>query len=366
MSPTPEDYVYQATIDLDGTGGNLLLLAYIVGGLVLAATAFLPGNKVIWRVISGVIGLGMAAWAGYVFLFGGFIIISFKILLLPIILGVRGIISAVKRRKEPPAPNYGPLGQGGAPNMAMPAYGPPGSQAYGAPQGFGGAHGYGAPVAGGYGNAAPVSPAYAAPGGPGALAGQATHSTPPYAAPGGPGALAGQATRSTPPYPPYGAPSGYPAQPAHGGPAGNPGPAGQPQYGAPAGAAAHAPYGAPMASPAPGAYGAGGPAQANTPAGGVGQGRAYGVPAGQNYERPPTYYPPQSAPPAQTYPATPVSTPPVSGGPVSGGYQASPGSSAPFAAPPTESFQVPAVPGAQFGGADDPTAVYRARHNENG
>jgi hypothetical protein len=89
--------VSQALIGLNGLGGDALLFAYVVGGITLAAVSLLRGNKVGWRIFSIVAGLGMAAWAAYVLLFGGWIIISLKILILPVVLIVRSIITAVKR-----------------------------------------------------------------------------------------------------------------------------------------------------------------------------------------------------------------------------------------------------------------------------
>jgi hypothetical protein len=55
--------VFTAAISLDGTGGEVLLLAYIIGGVVLAASALLPGNSAGWRVVSVILGLGFAIWA---------------------------------------------------------------------------------------------------------------------------------------------------------------------------------------------------------------------------------------------------------------------------------------------------------------
>jgi hypothetical protein len=122
--------VVPATISLDGTGGDVLLLAYIIGGIVLAASALLPGNSAGWRVLSVVLGLGFAIWAGYVLLFGGWIIISAKVLLFPIILIIRSIVSSVKRSKAKPAD---PLGQ--IPHFsAPPGYQPPPTAGGYAPQ----------------------------------------------------------------------------------------------------------------------------------------------------------------------------------------------------------------------------------------
>src|SRR6185312_15948166 len=68
-----------------------------------------------------VLGLGFAIWAGYVLLFGGWIIISAKVLLFPIILIIRSIVSAVKRSKTKPADPLGQIPQ----FTAQPGYRPP-------------------------------------------------------------------------------------------------------------------------------------------------------------------------------------------------------------------------------------------------
>jgi hypothetical protein len=87
-------------IDLNGTEGNVILLAYIVGGILLFVTSLLPGSSTGWRIFGMVAGLGVALWSAYVLLFGGWIIVNFYILLLPIILAVRAIVAAVKSRKQ--------------------------------------------------------------------------------------------------------------------------------------------------------------------------------------------------------------------------------------------------------------------------
>jgi hypothetical protein len=95
--------LHQAALSLDNPAGEALLIAYVVGGILLAAASLLPGNSIGWRIFSIVVGLGVAAWAGYVFLFGGWIIISFKILILPIVLVVKSIVTTVKRKDTAPA-----------------------------------------------------------------------------------------------------------------------------------------------------------------------------------------------------------------------------------------------------------------------
>ncbi|MFC7481543.1 hypothetical protein ACFQX7_17935 [Luedemannella flava] len=93
-----------AVIDLDNGLGDVILPIYMIGGVLLFITSFFPGNKIGWRIFSAVAGLGIAGWAGYVFLFGGTIIINLYIALLPFILAGKGIIALIKRSKEEPAP----------------------------------------------------------------------------------------------------------------------------------------------------------------------------------------------------------------------------------------------------------------------
>ncbi len=317
-----------ATISLDGTGGEVLLLAYIIGGIVLAASALLPGNSAGWRVVSVVLGLGFAIWAAYVLFFGGWIIISAKVLLFPIILVVRSIVAAVRRSKATPASPMGQIPQFNGPAGYQPpptagAYGPPnaafgqpaapyGPPAPGAP--FAPAPAYGQQAGGGYGGGQPGSgfgaPAYGAQ--PGAWSGQP-----------GPG----------------------PAQP---GPPGQ-GFAAGPQRGQAFGSAAPGQPGQVFGSAAPGqpgqVYGAGpgqpstyGPGAGQPPTYGPGPGQPaiYGQPAAQPVSSPPPFEP--LAPAGPGYPVTPV-------------YQ-----------PPAQTYQPPAPQGpAAFNSTADP---YRARHGE--
>ncbi|WP_344137912.1 hypothetical protein [Luedemannella flava] len=137
-----------AVIDLDNGLGDVILPIYMIGGVLLFITSFFPGNKIGWRIFSAVAGLGIAGWAGYVFLFGGTIIINLYIALLPFILAGKGIIALIKRSKEEPAPAapYGaPAAPYGAPQAGVPApYQPFGNQP-GQPAPFAGSQ-PGAPV----------------------------------------------------------------------------------------------------------------------------------------------------------------------------------------------------------------------------
>ena len=159
-------------MNLNGTGGDVLLLSYIVGGLATIGSGLLPGSSKGWRIFSIIAGAVMAVWAAYVLMFGGWIIISFKILIMPVLLIIRGIRDAVRKRKEstqpqfqaagapgqpfPPAPPAG-FPQGGYP-PPQPGYAPPPQGGYPAPQ-----PGYAPPVQGGY--PAP-QPGYAPPSAP--------------------------------------------------------------------------------------------------------------------------------------------------------------------------------------------------------
>ncbi|MFG2043225.1 hypothetical protein [Dactylosporangium sp. NPDC048998] len=159
-------------MDLNGTGGDVLLLFYIIGGLATIGSGLLPGSKIGWRVFSIVAGLVMTIWAGWVLLFGGWILISFKVLIMPVLLVIRGVRAAFKRRDEstqpqfqgapqvPGAPAFAP--QPGQPQPAYPQPGHPQAPYAAAPvQG-----GYPAPSAPqgqpGY-PAPPVQPVYPAP-----------------------------------------------------------------------------------------------------------------------------------------------------------------------------------------------------------
>lgn len=89
-----------ATLNLDGGMGDVVLGLYALGGVLLAASALLPGTKTWVRVLKVVIGLGLAAWSAWVWLFGGFIIVSLYIAILPFLLAFQGLMAMVKSRRE--------------------------------------------------------------------------------------------------------------------------------------------------------------------------------------------------------------------------------------------------------------------------
>jgi hypothetical protein len=89
-----------ATINLDGGMGNVVLGLYALGGVLLAASALLPGTKTWVRVLKVVIGLGLAAWSAWVWLFGGFIIVNLYVAILPFLLAFQGVMAMVKSRRE--------------------------------------------------------------------------------------------------------------------------------------------------------------------------------------------------------------------------------------------------------------------------
>jgi len=95
--------VFQGLVNFSGTGGSAMLLAYIGGGLVMFGAAFLPGNTVLFRGVSGILGLVLALWALKVFLFGGTIFLSVVVLLLPLVLLVRGVTATVGWATSRPA-----------------------------------------------------------------------------------------------------------------------------------------------------------------------------------------------------------------------------------------------------------------------
>ncbi|GAA1736316.1 hypothetical protein [Luedemannella helvata] len=151
---TPEHIVNHA-IELSEEAMNVILPIYMIGGILLFITSFLPGNKIGWRIFSAVAGIGVAAWAGYVWLFGGRIIVNLYIAVLPFILAGKGIIAMIKRAKEGPAQSAAPHHAASAP----PPYGAPGSP-YGTQAPGAAPYAGQAPSAGPYGGQAPSAAPY--------------------------------------------------------------------------------------------------------------------------------------------------------------------------------------------------------------
>jgi hypothetical protein len=118
-----------SSIDLNGTGGNVLLVCYIVGGIALIVTSLLMGNSTVWKVLGTLIGAVLVVWAAYVLVFGGWIFLSFKVLLLPLIGIIRFAIARSRRNKGSPYTQ--------APGYAAP-YTPPGTETWGNQQQPGG------------------------------------------------------------------------------------------------------------------------------------------------------------------------------------------------------------------------------------
>lgn len=159
-----------AVIDLNGTGGNVLLLVYIVGGLAMIVASLLPGNSTAWKILGPILGVLVVGWSTYVLVFGGWIPISFYLLILPVLLVIRGIRAMATRGDNPAASPYGPpagyAGQYGRP--ATPdQYGQPGQygQQYGTYAGAPQQGGYGQPQDGqGWGRPGPPQQPYVPPG----------------------------------------------------------------------------------------------------------------------------------------------------------------------------------------------------------
>jgi len=122
--------MHLATIDLNGPMGNLILAVYVIGGITLFAVSLLPGKSALWRVGGAIVGLGIASWAAYVFLFGGWIVINFYVALLPFILAVKAIVDYFKNRNATQEPQQGfAQAQGypqGQPQPGQPHQGQPG------------------------------------------------------------------------------------------------------------------------------------------------------------------------------------------------------------------------------------------------
>src|SRR5262249_6364826 len=127
-------------------------------------------------------GAVMTVWAAYVLMFGGWIIISFKVLAMPVLLIIRGVRAAMKRDKDSTQPQFQgavpgqPVfpAQGGyqQPQAGYPAQpqggyplrpqgGSPAEGAYPAPQSA--PRAYGPPQQGGYPAPQPAPPAYGPP-----------------------------------------------------------------------------------------------------------------------------------------------------------------------------------------------------------
>ncbi|WP_433206553.1 hypothetical protein ACQP00_39745 [Dactylosporangium sp. CS-047395] len=86
----------EALFSIGGMRGEMMLLAYLVGGLAVFGAAFLPGNTPLYRVVCLLLGTAMAAWAGKVLLLGGFVYVNALVLLAPLVLLLRGGLGTVR------------------------------------------------------------------------------------------------------------------------------------------------------------------------------------------------------------------------------------------------------------------------------
>ncbi|MGH3716016.1 MAG: hypothetical protein ACRDT4_21520 [Micromonosporaceae bacterium] len=96
--------MHYAEMNLDGGFGTTVLALYAIGGLLLFVVSLLPGKSALWRVGGAILGLAIAGWAGWVLLFGGWIIINFYIALLPFILAGKAVWEWFQSRKAQPEP----------------------------------------------------------------------------------------------------------------------------------------------------------------------------------------------------------------------------------------------------------------------
>jgi hypothetical protein len=87
--------VVETLFHFDGTRGELMLLAYLVGGLAVFGAAFLPGSGPLYRVICLILGTVMAVWAAKVYMFGGVVYVNAFVVVAPLVLLVRGAIGTV-------------------------------------------------------------------------------------------------------------------------------------------------------------------------------------------------------------------------------------------------------------------------------
>lgn len=110
---------------------DFILILYLVGGVLMLLTSPLPGQSIGWRVFSAVGGLALIVWGGWVFLFGGWYLISYYVVAMPILVAVGNVVTMFKTRNQPEPSSYGPPTPGIAP------YGPPQGYAPQPPYGAG-------------------------------------------------------------------------------------------------------------------------------------------------------------------------------------------------------------------------------------
>src|SRR5262245_63317053 len=100
------------SIDPASSAGKFIVFSYMIGGLLLFVTAFLPNTSTGWRIFNAIAGIGIAGWAGAFYLdMVNSMPLSYYVALLPYILVVRGIAAMDKRRKAAPQQaqyGYGP------------------------------------------------------------------------------------------------------------------------------------------------------------------------------------------------------------------------------------------------------------------
>lgn len=100
--------MHQNVLDLGGTAGTLILACYVIGGLVAAASGFLPGNAPSFRLLCVVAGLALSGWAAKVLVLGGTIVVGVGVLLLPVVLTVAAVTGTYRARRPRRTPSLRP------------------------------------------------------------------------------------------------------------------------------------------------------------------------------------------------------------------------------------------------------------------
>ncbi|MEY9212840.1 hypothetical protein NI17_003715 [Thermobifida halotolerans] len=96
---------------------DLVLILSVLGGLLLL-TAPLPRFGTGRRVLSALLGLALPVWGGWVFLFGGWYLISFYVVVLPAAPAVGNVVAMFRGGSAKEASH--PLPQGPQPYGAPP------------------------------------------------------------------------------------------------------------------------------------------------------------------------------------------------------------------------------------------------------
>jgi hypothetical protein len=86
-----------------------VLILHLVTGLLLVACAMMPGPGPVSRVMTLLAGLGIAGWGAWVFLFGGWHLVGYRMVALPILAVAVLLKSAVQAARRPDPVPYPPV-----------------------------------------------------------------------------------------------------------------------------------------------------------------------------------------------------------------------------------------------------------------